>query len=195
RHHIVPCLGREKLARLTAPRINAVRDELINNMSRAMAKKVLGSLKAILKDATRRGNVAQNVAADVSITAHGRTKPKLEIGRDIPTRVEIQRMIEAAGAGRGRALLMTAALAGKRASALRGLRWADGDLAKRVVRVRQRADRYGRIGHPKSAAGARTIPIGDMVVNTLREWKACPQGLADLVFPTGVGTIENHANI
>ncbi len=35
-----------------------------------------------------------------------------------------------------------------------------------------------------------------MLVNTLREWKlACPQGLADLVFPTGVGTIESHANI
>src|SRR5262249_16936943 len=105
------------------------------------------------------------------------------------------RMIEAAGAGRGRALLMTAALTGMRASELRGLRWADVDLAKRVVRVRQRADRYGRIGHPKSAARARAIPIRDMALNTLREWKACPQGLADLVFPTGVGTIENHANI
>src|SRR5215467_7597511 len=56
RHHIVPRLGREKLARLTAPRINTFRDELIDNMSRAMAKKVLSSLKAILKEATRRGN-------------------------------------------------------------------------------------------------------------------------------------------
>jgi hypothetical protein len=76
RHHIVPRLGAEKLARLTAPRINAFRDELIKDMSRAMAKKVLGSLKAILKDAKRRGNVAQNVAADVSITTHGRDKAK-----------------------------------------------------------------------------------------------------------------------
>jgi integrase len=81
RHHIVPRLGSEKIARLTAPRINAFRDELIKSMSRATAKKVLGSVKALLKDAKRRGNVAQNAAADVSITTHGRIKPKLQIGR------------------------------------------------------------------------------------------------------------------
>jgi integrase len=196
RHHIVPRLGAERLARLTSPRINAFRDELIKDMSRAMAKKVLGSLKAILKDAKRRGNVAQNVAADVSITTQGRTKPKLEIGRDIPTGAEIQRIVDAAGLGRGRALLMTAALTGMRASELRGLRWADVDLSKRQIHVRQRADRYRKIGNPKSAAGTRTIPIGDMVVNTLRQWRPqCPKGLENLVFPTGVGTIENHANI
>jgi integrase len=196
RHHIVPRFGAEKLARLTSPRINAFRDELIKDMSRAMAKKVFASLKAILKDAKRRGNVAQNVAADVSITTQGRTKPKLEIGRDIPTGAEIQRIVGAAGSGRGRALLMTASLTGMRASELRGLRWTDLDLGKRQIHVRQRADRYRKIGHPKSAAGTRTIPIGDMVVNTLREWRLqCPEGLENLVFPTGAGTIENHANI
>src|SRR4029077_18550442 len=89
RQHIVPRIGNEKLAGLTSPRINAFRDALVKAMSRATAKKVLGSLKAILKDAKRRGNVAQNVAADVRITSHGRIKPKLEIGRDIPTRDEI----------------------------------------------------------------------------------------------------------
>jgi integrase len=141
-HHILPRLGNEKLARLTSPRINNFRDELIKRMSRAMAKKVLGSLKAILKDAKRRGNAAQTVAE------------------------------------------------------LRGLRWSDVDLSKRQIHVRQRADRYRKIGHPKSAAGTRTIPIGDMVVNTLREWKLqCPKGIENLTFPTGAGTIENHANI
>jgi integrase len=194
RQHIVPRIGNEKLAGLTSPRINAFRDALVKAMSRAMAKKVLGSLKAILKDAKRRGNVAQNVAADVRITSHGRIKPKLEIGRDIPTRDEIQRIVDAAG--RGRALLMTAALTGMRASEFRGLRWSDVDLTKRQIHIRQRADRYRKIGHPKSAAGTRNIPIGDMVVNTLREWKLqCPKGTENLVFPTGAGTIENHANI
>jgi hypothetical protein len=61
-HHIVPRIGAEKLATLTAPRINAFRDELVRDLSRVMAKKVLVSLKSLLKDAQRRGNVAQNVA-------------------------------------------------------------------------------------------------------------------------------------
>jgi len=196
RLHIVPRIGNEKLAKLTTPRINVFRDELVKSMSRPMAKKVLVALKATLKDAKRRGNVAQNVAADVSITSHGRINPKLEIGRDIPTRDEIQRIIDAATPGKGRALLLTAALTGMRASELRGLRWSDVDLSRRQIHVRQRADRYRKIGAPKSAAGTRTIPIGDMVVNTLREWKLqCPKGSENLVFPTRVGTVEHYPNV
>jgi integrase len=196
KYHIAPRLGHEKLAKLTSPRINAFRDELLKKLSRAMAKKVLFSLKAILKDAKRRGNVAQNVASDVSITTPSRMKLKLEIGRDIPTREEIRRIVDAASAGRGRALLMTAALTGMRASELRGLRWSDVDLGKQLIHVRQRADRYHKIGRPKSSAGTRDIPIEDMVANTLREWKLqCPKGAENLVFPTGVGTVESLPNI
>jgi integrase len=189
--HIVPRIGKVKLANLTTPGVEAFRDSLLADMSRPMAKKVLGSLKSLLKDAKRRGNVAQNVAADVSIGINGRSKAKL----DIPTRAEIQRMVDAAPAGRGRALLLTAALTGLRASELRGLRWEDVDLARGRLSVKQRADRYGDIGRPKSASGERTLPIGDMVINTLREWKLrCPRK-GGLVFPTGTGTIENHSNI
>jgi len=161
-----------------------------------MAKRVLVHFKTILKDAKRRGNVAQNVAADVSITSHGRHKPKLEIGRDIPTRNEVQRIVDAAKPGKGRALLLTAALTGMRASELRGLRWSDVDLTERQIHVRQRADRYRKIGVPKSAAGVRDIPIGDMVVNTLREWKLqCPKGIENLVFPNLLGRVEYYPNI
>jgi integrase len=79
---------------------------------------------------------------------------------------------------------------------LRGLRWADVDLKKGVLHVRQRADKFNKIGAPKSESGERTIPLSPILANTLREWKLiCPKGEADLVFPNGVGQIENHANI
>jgi len=195
RLHIVPRIGNVKLAKLTTPGIQALRDELIKSLSRPMAKKVLISLKGILKDAKRRGNVAQNVAADVSITSHGRIKTKPEVGRDIPTRDEIRRIVGAARPGKGRAFLLTAALTGMRASELRGLRWSDVDLNKRQIHVRQRADHWRTIGQLKSATSARTIPIEDMVVNTLREWKLqCPKGAENLVFPTGKGTVDYLAN-
>jgi integrase len=194
--HILPRFGNEKLAKLTTPRVNAFRDDLHKTMSRATAKKVLAALKSLLKDAKRRGNVAQNVASDVSIMTPSRLKPRLEIGRDIPTKDEIQRIIDAAPAGKARTLLLTAALTGMRASELRGLRWADVNLSKGQIHVRQRADRYGVIGQPKSTAGTRTIPIGTMVVNTLRAWKLqCPKGELDLVFPTLGGTVEDHINM
>ena len=192
--HIVPRLGAHKLATLTMPRVEKFRDDLLANMSRAMAKKVLTSFKALLKDARRRGNVAQNVAADVKISSTGRTKQRLEVGKDIPTRDEIKRLLDAAPEGRTRTLLMTAAFTGLRASELRGLRWADVNFARGTITVSQRADRYRVIGQPKSATSKRTLPIGPMVVNTLRQWKLASKG-NDLVFPSENGTPVDHSNL
>ena len=96
----------------------------------------------------------------------------------------------------GGRFLLTAIFTGLRASELRGLRWDDVDLEKRELHVRQRADRYNAIGKPKSESGERTVPLTPIVLNTLREWKlACPKSEHGLVFPTGGGNVENHANI
>jgi integrase len=193
--HIIPRIGRDKLARLTQPGIEAFRDDLLAHNSRAMAKKVLTSLKSLLKDAKRRGNVAQNVALDVKIKKDKREKIKLKVGVDIPTPDEIKRIINAASKKR-RPILLTAIFTGLRSSELRGLRWSDVDLKGAELHVRQRADRYNAIGNPKSESGGRTIPLGPRFINTLKEWKlACPKGDHGLVFPTSTGNIEHHANI
>jgi integrase len=98
--------------------------------------------------------------------------------------------------GRWRPLILTAMFTGLRASELRGLRWQDVDLAGRKVHVRQRADRYHKIGRPKSEAGERTVPLLPLVANALREWKVqCPKGTLDLVFPNCSGNVESLANI
>ena len=194
-NHINPRLGREKLAKLTTPRIQAFRDDLLANLSRAQAKKVLTSLKSLLRDARRRGNVAQNVALDVSIKRDNRTKSKLKVGVDIPTPDEIKRIVHAA-TGRGRPFLITAIFTGLRSSELRGLRWSDVDLKKGELHVRQRADRYNEIGKPKSESGDRIIPLGPLVVNTLKEWRlACPKSDLGLVFPNTRGKLWDHADI
>jgi integrase len=193
--HITARIGAEKLAKLTRPRIEKFRDDLLANMSRAMAQKVLISLKSLLNDAQRRGNVAQNVASAVSIKTNKRDKVKLKVGIDIPTPDEIKRIIHAAS-GRARPFLLTAIFTGLRASELRGLRWPDVDLKKGELHVRQRADRYGVIGKLKSESGERTVPLGPLALNALKEWKlACPKGDLGLVFPNGSGKIEDHANI
>lgn len=194
-NHINPRLGRDRLAKLTTPRIQAFRDGLLENLSRAQAKKVLTSLKSLLKDAQRRGNVAQNVALGVSITRDNRAKSKLRVGVDIPTPDEIKRIVHAA-TGRVRPFLVTVIFTGLRSSELRGLRWSDVDLKNGELHVRQRADRYNEIGKPKSEAGERVIPLGPLVVNTLKEWQlACPKGELGLVFPNTLGKIWDHADI
>jgi integrase len=193
--HVAPRLGHERLARLTAPRIEAFRDELLRALSRPLARKVLTTLKSILRDAVRRGTVAQNVATSVRIDSNKRDQRKLEVGTDIPTPDEVRRIIHAAS-DRWRPLLAVAAFAGLRASELRGLSWDDVDLKRGEICVRQRADCYLTIGKPKSRAGERTIPVGPFVTNLLRTWKlTCPKKELDLVFPTNTGRISHHKSI
>jgi integrase len=196
--HINERIGKVKLAKLTTPSVNALRDDLLASLSRPLARKVLTSLKSILKEAQRRGNVAQNVALPVRIAVDRRGEGKLQYGVDIPTRQEIKQIIDAATGygGRHRPLLMMAIFTGLRASELRGLRWQDVDLARGELHVRQRADLYNTIGSPKSRAGARTVPLPPVVVNALRQWKiACPRSDLDLVFPTRSGQVLRHSHV
>jgi integrase len=98
--------------------------------------------------------------------------------------------------GRWRPLFLTAIFCGLRASELRGLRWQDVDLSKGELHLRQRADRYHKIGPPKSEAGERTVPVPPSVLNALREWKLkCPKGKFGLVFANLSGNIDSHGNI
>src|SRR5262249_50750077 len=183
--HIVPRLGKVKLANLTDTRVEGFRDDLLANLSRPLARKVLVSLKQLLK-----ANKYGHVAADVTIKLEERHKRKLEVGRDIPKPDEIKRMVGAAADARSRALLLLAAFTGMRSSELRGLRWSDVDLKKGEVHVRQRADKYYEIGAPKSAGSRREIPLDSgAVIPALREWRiACPKGEAVLVFPDSEGS-------
>jgi integrase len=194
--HIKPSrIGNEKLARLSTPAVEAFRDDLLKKSSRANARKVLTSLKSILGEAQRRGLVAHNAAQPVKIDAKKRDRSKLAVGRDIPSKEEVQTML-ARAAGRWRPFFITAVFTGMRASELRGLTWDDVDFERKVIHVRQRANLWGEIGAPKSAAGRREIPMAPMVVNALREWKlACPKGKHGITFPNGKGNIERHANV
>jgi integrase len=193
--HIVPRIGGEKLTRLTTPRVNAFRDDLLRDLSRSMARKVMVSFKSILKDARRRGNLVHNPADGVKIEINNRSKRRITVGVDVPTTDEIRRILDAAK-GRWRPFLIVAAFTGMRASELRGLRWDDVDVRKGELHVRQRADAQNTIGRPKSRTSERTIPLGPFVMNTLTNWKRdCPDSKLRLVFPTGEGGVESHSNI
>ena len=189
RLHITPRLGKVKLANLSSEVVKTFRDELLENLSRPLARKVLVSLKMMLRHAGR-GQVADNV----TIKHDGRHKRKLEVGKDNPTPSEIKRMIVVATDKRARALLLLAAFTGLRSSELRGLRWADIDLKDSELHVRQRADKYYAIGSPKSEGSRRKVPLDSgVLIPALKEWKmACPRFESDLVFPGTEGGPVHH---
>jgi integrase len=193
--HIAPAIGDTRLSQLTVPMVRAFEDKLRIDRSPAMVRKVIGSLSMILSDAHERGLVAQNVVRGLRAKrsrgkeqrADKRQKGKLKPGIDIPTPAEIRAFV-ATLTGPWRPLFLTAIFTGLRASELRGLRWSDVDFKRGEVHVRQRADRFCRIGALKSVSAERAVPLPPTLVNVLREWKlACPKGSLDLVFPNGAG--------
>lgn len=204
--HILPMLGRNtKLSRLTVAQIEAFRDDLLRTRSRALAKKVMTSFKSILKQA----RMAHLVADVDKIATNGRHRKRFEVGRDIPTKQEVNAMLEAAS-GYMRPLLAVAVFCGLRMSEIRALRWQDVGFDARKVHVRQRADKWCQIGPLKSETSYRSIPMSPMVVNALKEWRlACPRrgvtrdqdgnvvdpGELHLVFPNGAGNVESLPNI
>jgi len=190
--HIRPFIGALKLTAVTTPRIYALVDELkAAGRSPETARRAVQSLGRVYKFSKGRGLVGSNPVADVKLRSskRGRSRP------EIPSKEELRAIITAT-TGRWRPLIITALFTGLRASELRGLRWADIDLKRKVLTVSQRADAWKVIGAPKSAAGIRDVPLAPIVVNTLREWKlACPTSELDLVFPNGAGRIEDHPNV
>jgi len=195
-HHIEPFIGSVKLADLTGPQVASFERALHDaGVSEAMRRKAMVALSSILRLAVNQGEVNRNVAEGHRVKTNKRAKRKLEIGKDIPSLDEIRAFISALDK-RTRPFFLTAIFTGMRASELRGLKWANVDLKKGEIHVRERADMFHDIGHPKSAAGERAIPIGPMVVNTLKQWKlACPPGEHDLVFPTTRGGVQSASNI
>jgi integrase len=195
RYHVLPLIGRERLARLSTPRVQRFVDDLLSGVdqprSRDTAHRGLRALKAVLGEAQRRGLVAQNVAAPVRLKLNRRHRERVVI----PSKEHVRALIDAAGP-RWRPLLVTAAFTGLRISELRGLRWADVDLKAGSLTVHQRADRFRAIGSPKSAAARRDVPLMPIVVNSLREWRlVCPKGELGLVFPTEAGGVLAYANV
>jgi integrase len=199
--HIVPLIGTTKLSQLTVPLVRAFEDRLRADRSPYLVRKALRFLGAILADAQERGLLAQNVVRSLrrrrgqERRVEARHNGKLEVGVHIPSPDEVRTLI-AHVEGRWRPFLLTAVFTGLRASELRGLRWADVDLKRGQLHVRQRADRYNVIGALKSASAARTVPLPPMVISELREWKlACIKGELGLVFPNDDGGIETLRNI
>src|SRR5262249_51775658 len=211
KHHILPYLGDLKLSRLTPETVRQFESNLAQGVpprgsdtakprSRTLISKIRSSLGALLAEARVPRNVVYEQRRPRS-RAHveQRHEDDLELGIDIPKPDEIRaiiRTLEGEKWRRWRSLILTAIFTGLRASELRGLRWKDADLDRAMIQVRQRMDRYGKKGPPKSKAGRRVVPLTPKLAATLREWKlACPKGEEGLVFPNGIGRVETHANI
>jgi hypothetical protein len=101
RLHIDPFIGNDKLATLTAPRVYEL-DSKLRDAGRSfpMRRKVLTSLKTMLKFCQGQGKVAQNVALAVKIKSDSkRDVAPVRAGVNFPNREELRVILDKAANG------------------------------------------------------------------------------------------------
>src|SRR6266540_540560 len=197
--HLLPRLGRRRLARITADDVVAVTRELqAEHLSPWTVKRILAALSCVFTFALRRGYIATHPFQ--RLERDERPHP-LRSDQRVLTQRELARLF-AACPRRYRPLLLTGAYTGMRLSEVLGLSWDDIDFTAGVVHVRHQLAR-GRRGvpphriAPKTRASVREIPLLPQLAAVLRQHKSGSRFTrgSDYVFATGHGTAFLHHNV
>lgn len=201
--HLTPGLGARRVRDLSADDVaRFLQDKVSAGYARATVGKMRGVLGQALRHAERQGLVARNVAALVPTPA-GRRAP----GRSLSV-AQAKALLTAAQEHPLEAALVVALTSGLRPGELLALHWDDVDLDTGLLRVSRAIVRRGgrvELGQTKTPTSRRQLRLPDMAVSALREhlirqvaqrqaagecWQNC-----GLVFPTGLGTLLDPANL
>jgi integrase len=127
------------------------------------------TIRRALRDAARWGLVARNVATLASPPRPRRAEMRTW------TAGELRAFLDHVAGDRLGALWMLAASTGMRRGELAGLRWADVDLERGRVAIRQTLVLAGRQvvrSEPKTNRGRRSVALDPRTVAQLRAWRA-----------------------
>lgn len=184
-------IGALKLGSLSARRIGVFRDDLrAAGVSVVTTRKILSTLHCALEYAIGQDLVAVNVAKGVRVIGKRDEQAKKIVP---PSKEALKALIDVAEPD-FRVKLIVASATGLRAGEFHALRWKHIDLKRGEMKVKRRVDAYGNEDTTKTAAGIRTVPLGQSIVTVLKEWKLKSKstGQNDLVFPNKHGTFERH---
>jgi integrase len=203
RQHIVPRLGARRVRDLSADDVARFLEELATSgYARATLDKVRGVLVQVLRHAERQGLLVRNVAAIVPTPPGPRPH-----GRSL-TVAQATALLSAARDHPLEAAVIVALSCGLRPGELLGLHWDDVDVDQGLLRVRRAVVRIGgtvQLGPLKTASSHRQLRLPAHTAQALREHRArqdarrqqLGEGWRDegLVFPTGIGTLLDPANL
>jgi len=203
RLHLVPGLGRKRLARLSPGDVRAfLADRRAAGLAPATVKQLHAILRSALQHAVREELLPRNVARLV-VVSNG------EPHRVDPLSVDEARALLAAARGDRLFPLWAVALSiGLRRGEALGLRWCDVDLVDGRVQVCQTLQRAGGrlvLVPPKTERSRRSIPLPEVATAALSAHRAAMTSEADaqgrtlesdgLVFTTSIGTPLEPRNV
>jgi integrase len=205
RLHILPTLGRVRLAKLTPQHVQSLVTQKVREGSLAprTIQYMHSVLRAALNQAVRWRMVHYNAAAMVS------TPPPTRREVRVLAPGEARQLLDAARGDRLEALYSVALALGLRQGEALGLMWGDLDLESGVLRVRRASQRIPHQGtqlvETKTMRSRRTLVMPPIVISRLRAHRArqALERLAagdrwvdlDLVFPSERGTLADGPNV
>ena len=200
--HLLPAIGHLTLTELTAAHLERHYARLLGppaGLAVKTVRDVNGTLRLALRRLPRDFGLP-NVATDVDLPRRERGLTQYPLRAD-----EMRRFARAAAQDRDAALWLLASYVPSRSGELRDLKWADLDLANRVLHLQrslQRSADAGRVLHEKdggkTAANQRVLELTDALVAALLEHRRRQDGARraagrawvphDLIFCTRYGT-------
>jgi integrase len=177
RDHIVPHLGRTRLADVQHRDVQRIADALLaEGRDPSTIRNALMPLRVIFRRSVEDGDLAVNPCAHLRLPAvRGRRER-------IASPAEAERLL-AALPEPDRPIWATALYAGLRRGELMALRWENVDLAGGVIRIERAYDDKSHVEvEPKSHAGRRTIPIVGALRDVLTGHKANQRRERGIVF-------------
>jgi integrase len=205
RLHILPTLGRVRLAKLTPQHVHSLVTQKVREgrLSPRTIQYMHSVLRAALNQAVRWRMVHYNAAAMVSTPRVTRREVL------VLTPETARRLLDAARGDRLEALYSVALALGLRQGEALGLKWDDIDLETGMLHVRRASQRIPHQGtqlvETKTARSRRTLVMPPIVISALHAHRArqAIERLAagerwvdlDQVFPSEKGTLADGPNI
>ena len=203
RLHIVPEIGRTRLAKLSPPDLSRLYQSLTaKGLSARYVQLAHAILHTSLKQAERWSLIPRNPAdlVDAPRVVRSKVQPL--------DATQVAKLLESARGERFEALYVLAVTSGLRQGELLGLRWADVDFdgARLMVQQQVQRTRSGWVfSEPKTAAGRRNVVLPLMALEALRghrtrqlaeQLKMGPAWQhSDLVFANQVGAPVEKQNL
>jgi integrase len=207
RRYIMPTLGSMPMGRLTVVDIQALyTDMLEKGLSVGTIRRAHTILNQALKQAVRWKKLPFNPAADVDLP---RNKNRKKVIRSFDSD-QLAAFLEAAALTPYSTLFEVACASGARPGDYLGLGWIHVDWKLGGIRIERAVVRPKGakpfLGPPKTPESRRFIPLGPIVMDSLRdhrraqnEWRLSRgpkwNGELDLVFPDQNGNLLAHRNI
>jgi len=165
--YVRPFIGTRRLDQLTPLEIQMLLTKLSEKgLSPRTARYAYGLIRDALGQAVRWGMLSRNVATSVEPPRQQRTEMQV-LNED-----QVQVFLEAIEGAKHEVLFRFLLYTGLRPSEAFGLKWTDVDLDRGVVEVQRSLTRTRKewsLGDTKTAAGRRSIPITEWMIELLTE--------------------------